>query len=634
VRFAAFDVETGGVEREYALQPFRATLAQRMIHGVKQAWLTSYAIAIRKGDKVITDGATWPSTENLRKLLVKFAATKTYVVAWNAPFDAAWLIALGLREEVFAVNWIDGMLLYKHLTSSPKYLPADDTPAPTFYGLKQAVEKFYPDEAGYEEGIDFADESFGAMMKLQEYNQLDCKHTLRLAEQFWEDMTAEQRRVALIEARCIPLIAETMVQGIAVDTGASVILSQKLQDAANLALVTLKVSSGVGEITEKVLASPKQLGELMFDTWGLPVVKETDGGGRATDKEALGELAEMDPRAKLVRDFREAHNNRTKFAEAVILSEAYNGDGCVRPNPRVFGTYTGRLTYSSKQGKGKAERPTGIALHQWKQGKEFRAQLVAPPGFTLIEPDFSGQEFRWMAVESGDQTMLNLCEPGEDAHSFMGARIGHISYRDLMAAVSAGEDWSGPVRKLGKVGNLSLQYRTGYKRLRIVARTQYDVSISEPESKAIWGTYRTTYPGVPKYWNRQIALGKDQGWVENLAGRRVQLGSGEGWTSDRKWSYESTAINFPVQGLGADQKYLALAVLRNYLPTVGGHFYFELHDATFVIVPDEHALRAAHEIKHLLSNLPYKSAWGKEFPIKFPVDVKLGKSWGALKEIE
>lgn len=146
----------------------------------------------------------------------------------------------------------------------------------------------------------------------------------------------------------------------------------------------------------------------------------------------------------------------------------------------------------------------------------------------------------------------------------------------------------------------------------------------------------------------QIRKASLNGWVETIAGRRVWVGKGDTWSRlrvaavngqveeehvDNSWQAESTAINFPIQGSGADQKYLALQVLRDYLPMVDGRFYFELHDGLFVVVPDRYADRAAQEIKQLLSNLPYKEAWGVDLPIQFPVDAKMGKTWGQLKEV-
>jgi DNA polymerase-1 len=162
---------------------------------------------------------------------------------------------------------------------------------------------------------------------------------------------------------------------------------------------------------------------------------------------------------------------------------------------------------------------------------------------------------------------------------------------------------------------------------------QFHLLLADHEARRVHSSYRRAYPGAVRYWAKQIEHVTQYGYVDTIAGRRINLLKGDEWESKHKWPIESTAINGPIQGSGADQKYLAMAVLRDYLPTVDGRFYYELHDGLFVVIPDQYAERAVHEIKHLLSNLPYKSAWGVDLPVQFPVDAKVGKSWGDLKEV-
>lgn len=279
------------------------------------------------------------------------------------------------------------------------------------------------------------------------------------------------------------------------------------------------------------------------------------------------------------------------------------------------------------------EYPVGFAIHQMKRDKAFRRLVKAPPGHTLIEHDFSGQEYRWMGVLSDDPTMLHLCAPGEDGHAYLGAKIAGMDYRELLRLYAEDEETWKPKRQFGKVGNLSCQYRTSPPTLQRVGRTQYATNMTLEQAREIVTTYRETYDQVPRYWRRQIALGRKQGYVETLAGRRIHVGYGETWSEDKKWGLESTCINFPIQGVGADQKYLALRLLRDYLPRVDGRFYYELHDGLFTVVPDAKAEKAARQMQHLLSNLPYRQAWGVTLPIQFPVDAKMGPSWGELKEL-
>lgn len=627
----AFDVETDGRDVGYGLQPCRATLAEKIRCGAAQAWLTSAAWTAA-GDET---AVFMPTREHLKAKLDEWAASGVYVVGWNTPFDVAWLIAYGLREEVYRVRWLDAMLLYRHLTNFPQW-HYDALPS---YGLKAAVEEHLPDYADYSKDVQFSAPSQDDMQawldwrdKLTIYNKLDARLTKILAEKFLREMPPDMLRNALIEAACIPMVAETTVLGISADADRAQALSNKLSDDAKLAYMELLVRSEGANVSETVLASSQQLAHLLFVEWGLPVQMLTPTGKASTDKNALARLALHDLRAQSVHNYREANNNRTKFAEGVAGSLAYNGDGVVRPAARIFGTYTGRMTYSSKVGRNKSERPAGIALHQWKRDPEFRKLIRAPEGYTLLEFDFAGQEYRWMAVESGDPVMLGLCAPGEDAHAYMGARIARTNYHQTMELVRSGDTAAKRSRQLGKVANLSLQYRTSAGKLQEVSEVQHRLPMTLGEARAISSTYRQTYSEVPRYWERQIFKAKTGGVISTLAGRTVQLGTGDTWQSDYSWSLASTSINFPIQGAGADQKYLALAVLRDYLPKVDGRLYFELHDGLFIVVPDRYAQRAAKEVKYLLSNLPYKKAWGVILPVQFPVDAKLGPSWGELKE--
>jgi DNA polymerase I-like protein with 3'-5' exonuclease and polymerase domains len=272
------------------------------------------------------------------------------------------------------------------------------------------------------------------------------------------------------------------------------------------------------------------------------------------------------------------------------------------------------------------------ALQQWKRDAAFRKLIRPPAGYTLLEYDFAGQEFRWMAVVSGDETMLSLCAPGEDAHAYMGASIRSLDYREFQSALKAGDKSAKAARQLGKVANLSLSYKTGAKRLQSVAWVQHGLRLSDAESQAIHRTYQTTYPKVPLYWQRQQHLARSQNYIENLLGRRVQFVPTGERSPEFEWSYGLTAINYPIQSMGAEQKLLAMFVLRQELPRFNGRFYFELHDAVFLIVPDEVAEEASHYYKQVLSNLPYKKAWRLDLPVAFPVDGKMGRTWGDLKE--
>lgn len=627
--YIAFDFETSGTMPEYALQPWRVAQGK--------AWVTSLATVHKTPDTLAIDGGLLVGLpqhdirDQIGAFLQEAIDNNRTVVGWNTAFDISWLLAYGFEAEVNCLKFLDGMLLWRHLTIEPEYDMARHKKRS--YSLKQAVREHLPQFAGYEADVDFHTTDPAELKVLQDYNTRDTMFTLRLARMFYNELAKnpQQLKAALIEADCLPMVAKANLQGMLVDTTTATALGDRLVQVADTMLERLSPHG----VTEKVVRSPKQLSKLLFEVWELPVLKQnvsktTGNTTDSTDKEVLHELAFIDPRAADIRTYREALGNKTKFVDAPLVSVAYNEDGRTHPLAMVFGTYSGRMTYASKQGKNKDERQIGFALHQEKRGKDFRAILQAPPGYTLMEFDAAGQEFRWMAVASGDETMLELCLPGEDPHGFMGAQIKHTDYRELVRQVHEGGKEAKDSRQLGKVANLSLQYRTSAKKLRVVARVQYNIPMELPEAEIIHTTYRRTYPGVPKYWAAQIALTKRLGYVETFAGRRVQVVGN--WSGTQGWSMESTSLNYRIQGTGADQKYLALSVLRPYITKIGAVFAWELHDGVYFYVPNALVDRAAVEIPYLLGNLPYKKAWGISPPIPLPWDCKAGRSWGDLVE--
>lgn len=630
-KVVAWDLETSGDKREYALQPWRWEAAPTP----GASWVTSTSMIRHSGEALVTHGSClYPTAVVLRAFLEEAITNDWVVVGWNITFDIMWLFAMGLGDLAHRVRWLDAMLLWKHLEIEPEYEFMTARHKKRSYALKPGgIQRFIPVAAGYEEDIDFSATDAVSLAKLQRYNDQDSVHTWVIAAIVWDQLNERQRDCAVTESACLSMIAQANYEGMMVDTLACEELSQWLAETADDLLAKLSPHG----VTEKIVRSPMQLGKLMFDEWKLPVLKEntsktTGKTSRSTDKEVLHELAFRDPRCAHLRGYREALGNRAKFAVGIADSVAYNEDGHTRPSAIVFGTYSGRMTYGSKQGKGVNAVPTGFPLHQEKRDPVFRSVIVAPPGYTLMEFDAAGQEYRWMAIAANDPTMLHLCMPGEDPHSFMGARITGGDYVSLMVKVAADDKLAGGARQLGKVGNLSLQYRTSAKKLRSVARVQYSIPLELPEAQRIHRTYQQTYNRVPAYWGEQISLTKQRGWVETLAGRRVQV-VGD-WGGDWGWSMGSTAINYRIQGTGADQKYLALKAIKSYVLGVGGRFAWELHDGIYFYVPDDKVERAALDIKQLLDNLPYKEAWGFQPPVPLPWDAKAGKSWGALKGIK
>lgn len=633
------DLETSGRLPEFALQPWR------MARG--DAWITSASFL--RVDPVA--GFTpllsqlFPRKHQIKETLEGIIARGETIVGWNITFDVGMLMALGPDIEAlcFKVRWLDGMLMERHYDIEPEYEFQSAKHLKKSYSLKGytdssgrffpgAMQRWLPHVPLHNEDVNFHATDAENLKRLQHYNDGDNVYTFVITKMIWAKLAPAQRRAVLWQARCIPLVAQGNLKGLVIDQLTCRHLGHKLDKDAAARLHELAPDG----MREDIVRSPMKLAALLFDQWKLPVLKtnkskvEGKADSRSTDKEVLHELAFIDPRAKKIKLYREALNARGKFCESVLASVAYNEDGRTHPVAKLFGTYTDRMTVASKQGRGKDERQIGFALHQMKREAEFREIVTVEEGYDIVEFDAAGQEFRWMAIASNDTTMLSLCMPGEDPHSYMGAAIVHVPYRQLIADVAAGNKTASDNRYLGKFSNLSLQYRTSARKLRSKARVDYGIPLEMPEAHRIHATYQSTYPGVPVYWEHQIRLVRGLGYVETFGGNRVRV---EGdWNGNWGWSMGSTAINTRIQGTGADQKHLAIAVISDYLVEIGGRFMFDLHDGLYLAIPSGIRPKAVDVMKQMLDNLPYQKAWGFTPPVPMPWDCKVGKAWGRLKE--
>lgn len=609
IELCGFDIETPQDIPEYALQPWRARTGEATIKSVAVWKSADVRIAVRM-----------PSREWFRKFLVSCAKNKVTIVTWNGLFELSWLHAIGLTKEVNACTWMDAMLLLKRIDGW-----RNRDLGGRGYGLKDVVAKRWPEHAEYGLGDDVTKvpTTDAEWERLLVYNLLDSEFTCKLSKEYLEKLSEDEQRSARQEAIGISPIALSYINGISINTAA---LDSLDKDVAERRVV----AEGKLSVPADVIASPKKLAKLLYEDWGFPVSLTTPKGAPSTDKEALLTLELEHPdddRLRALLDVRKCNTQQAKFVDAVRKSIEYHGGTITRPSPFIAGTYTGRMTYASKQGKGKSEVQTGIALHQWERGKGARNILEAPEGFLLAEFDASGQEMRLMADASEDEMMLKLFTEGIDGHAYMGAQIEGKEWQWV-----SGEQDKDPeakrIRNLGKFANLSLQYRIGTDTIRVRALTQYGLNLQFRKAEHIKATYLSTYKGVPRYWKSAIAWAARDRYAETRGHRRIAL------KNLNIYEQQQTAINFPIQGTGGDMKELAIAVLQLTEFNDDVLYAWDLHDALFLFVRDDDRARTTVlRIRDRLNNLPYQKAWGWTPLVSLPWDAKLGKSWGTLKGI-
>lgn len=637
--FSAIDLETKG-EHPQPADPSGGLLPWRVGAKRNPSIITNFSVydeaygkhtavatdlALFEGINFTTAGVTNDIGSALLEALRAIPEDRTILV-WNGLFEAAWLYAYdqkickGIYEAMRARRWLDGQIVYRLLKNSP--FDKDS------YSLKDAVRQLVPEWADYEDKVNLrkVDDN------LVDYNKLDTMLTTRCTRIAWERLDERQRLNALINSEsCIPF-GKTWFYGLKTDEPyiRQTMLTAQSEFAGKI--------EAMG-ITASTLRSPVQL-KAHLNEQGVEVAN--------TAKGTLAKAALANPYADEIREAKKLNTFVTRTCESAIQALNFcdrpedGVTGYIYPAPRLFATYTGRGSYQSKvralvdtgsrRTKGR-EFPISFALHQTPRGEKARRIIVAPDGYLILEFDYNGQESRLMADYSLCPVMLGAFLEGKDLHSVMGARFAGWEYDYFVDRLHSKDKEAKNYRQIGKIGNLSLGYRTSWRKLQGVALTDFSVKLDDGQAQMLHSLYRQTYIGVPNYWNQAINFARTNGYATSRGARRVYL---EGW-QDRQlaWSLEQTSINFPIQSTAADMKMLAVALLADKLDDMGVRLMFELHDALFFLVPDDaEAPYKAKYISDVMSNLPYESVFGWTPKLPLPVDCKVGRSWGTLSEVK
>jgi DNA polymerase I-like protein with 3'-5' exonuclease and polymerase domains len=181
---------------------------------------------------------------------------------------------------------------------------------------------------------------------------------------------------------------------------------------------------------------------------------------------------------------------------------------------------------------------------------------------------------------------------------------------------------------MGKLTNLSCNFRIGGKNLAKKALTEYDTYMDEMEGRKLVNTFKRSYPGVPQYWDAIIEFAKQNGYSYTLAQRRYKVPI-EMLNSGDAWKVEGTVISHPIQGTGAEMFYAAISQVPD------ARICTNMHDGIFWIVDEGQA--GVDEAKHIIDRMnatPYETLW--DMPNKLPIPLeyeesKIGTSFADVK---
>ncbi len=391
-----------------------------------------------------------------------------------------------------------------------------------------------------------------------------CSDVLQLRVKLEEELHKEGLWTLFhdIEMPLMPVLAEMEAAGVMIDT-------EGLKETSRL--FTRQLLELEQEIHQMAginfnIASPKQVGEVLFDTLHLDSkAKKTKKGQYVTNEEVLEALRRKHPIVGKILDYRGLKKLLGTYIDALPgLINPHTGHIHTSFNQTV--TATGRLSSSNPNLQNIPVRDA--------QGKEVRKAFIPYPGQLFFSADYSQIELRIMAHLSEDTNLIEAFIEGNDIHAATAAKI----FKKPIEEVTSDE------RRKAKTANFGIIY--GISAFGLAER----MGVSRTEAKQLIDEYFQTYPGVKEYMDKSIKMARERGFTETIFGRRCQLPDINSNNSVVRGYAERNAINAPIQGSAADIIKIAMIRVFRRMKEEGlkSKMILQVHDElNFSVLPEE-----------------------------------------------
>lgn len=412
--------------------------------------------------------------------------------------------------------------------------------------------------------------------KALDYAAEDADITLRLWHILKPRLVAEKMAGLYedLERPFAPVIAKMEDIGIQVDV--SILKSMSNRFAEKLAELETKIHEQAG--TTFNIASPKQIGEILFDQMGLQGGKKTKTGAWSTNAETLEKLAAEGH--KIVEDileWRQLAKLKSTYTDA-LQEQIADRSGRVHTSFALAATSTGRLASSDPNLQ-------NIPIRT-EEGRAIRTAFVAPEGKVLISVDYSQVELRLAAAMAGIPALQEAFEKGEDIH----ARTASEMFDTPLA------DMTPELRRSAKAINFGIIYGiSGYGLAR-----QLDISPAEAQSYI--KKYYHRFPELATYMETTKQEARDKGYVETLWGRKCYIRGINDKNHAIRSGAERQAINAPLQGTAADIMKKAMINIQREIDNgnIDAKMLIQVHDELIFEADEGKADHVASQVKELM----------------------------------
>jgi DNA polymerase-1 len=437
-----------------------------------------------------------------------------------------------------------------------------------------------------------------ALEDIKEYAAEDADVTLQLKEVFSSelDKTGTKKLFDEIEIPLVSVLADMESEGIRLDVEFLNAMSKEMD--VEIKSLEQQIYEAAGEKFN--LASPKQLGDILFDKLkiGGAKQKKTKTGQYATGEEVLTYLANDNPIVKQILDWRQM----VKLQSTYILALPEQVD------KKTLRVHTDYMQAVAATGRLSSNNPNlqNIPIRT-ERGRQIRKAFVArDENYSLISADYSQIELRIIAALSEEENMIKAFQDGEDIHKSTAAKVFNVPLDEV----------SREQRSNAKTVNFGIIY--GVSAFGLSNQT----SLSRSDSAALIEAYYKTYPRLKSYISEQIEFAREKGYVQTISGRRRYLKDINSANAVVRSAAERNAVNAPIQGSAADVIKIAMINIHKRLKEENwkSKMLLQVHDELVFDVHNDELENIQPLIKHEMEN-----AFKLTVPLE--VEIGIGKDW-------
>ena len=437
-----------------------------------------------------------------------------------------------------------------------------------------------------------------SLEQIKEYAAEDADVTLQLKEIFSPilDKAETKKLFNEIEIPLVPVLAAMELEGINLDE--DFLKKMSVEMAAESNALEQKIYETAGEKFN--LASPKQLGDILFDKMkiGGAKQKKTKTGQYATGEEVLSYLANDNEIVRDILEWRQMVKLQSTYIDA-LPNQVDKKTGRVHTDYMQTVAATGRLSSTNPNLQ-------NIPIRTEKGRLIRKAFIARDENYTLLSADYSQIELRIIAALSGEENMIKAFQNKEDIHKSTAAKVFNVPLDEVTKEQ----------RSNAKTVNFGIIY--GVSAFGLSNQT----SLSRKESADLIDAYYATYPKLKSYMANQVDFAREHGYVQTVLGRRRYLKDINSANMMVKSGAERNAVNAPIQGSAADIIKIAMINIHKKLIEENwkSKMLLQVHDELVFDVHNSELEKIQPMIKHEMENA---------FKLDVPLDIEIGvgKNW-------